>query len=357
MRSDSTLPDPAADSAVLIVNLGTPDAPTPAAVRRFLSEFLHDHRVVDLPRWLWCPLLHGVILPLRAPRVARKYQAIWIDGLSADSSGSPLRVHTRALCEAIQARLPGARVAMAMRYGQPGIAATLRALRDAGMRRLLVLPLYPQYSATTTASVFDAVGKELSRWEDVPELRCVRDYHLDAGWLDAQAQQIARLRADAPAEKLLLSFHGIPERYVRRGDPYPRECEASAAAIAQRLNLAVDAWQLSYQSRFGREPWLGPATIDVLRDWARAGVRRVDIACPGFAVDCLETLEEIAIENAAAFRAAGGESLRYLPALNAEPAHADALAALIRRQLWRSEPTISAHHERVWVNSGKNPSS
>ena len=327
----ATMSDPAAGNAVMIVNLGTPESATPAAVRRFLAEFLHDYRVVDLPRWLWCPLLHGAILPLRAPRVARKYAGIWLDNPAAGSSGSPLRVHSQELCDAIQTRLPNARVAMAMRYGQPGIAQTLRSLREAGMRRLLVLPLYPQYSATTTASVFDAVGAELSRWENLPELRFVRDYHLDAGWLDAQAAHIARLRGDAPAEKLLLSFHGIPERFVRRGDPYPRECEASATQLAQRMGLAADAWQLSYQSRFGREPWLGPATIEVLRNWARAGIKRVDVACPGFAVDCLETLEEIAIENAEAFRAAGGETLRYLPALNADAAHADALAALIRR--------------------------
>jgi ferrochelatase len=324
---NATMPDPAAGTAVLVVNLGTPEAPTPTAVRRFLSEFLHDHRVVDLPRWLWYPLLYGVILPLRAPRVARNYQKIWMD------RGSPLRVHTQDLCAAIQARLPDTPVAMAMRYGKPGIVDTLRSLRDAGLRRLLVLPLYPQYSATTTASVFDAVGRELSRWENLPELRFVRDYHTEPGWLEALTAQIKRLGGDAPGEKLLLSFHGIPERFVRRGDPYPRECEASAAAIARRLDLATDAWQLSYQSRFGREPWLGPATVDVLRDWARAGIKRVDVACPGFAVDCLETLEEIAIENAAVFRAAGGETLRYLPALNADAAHADALAALIRRHI------------------------
>ena len=330
---NATMSDPATSTTVLIVNLGTPEAPTPAAVRRFLSEFLHDHRVVDMSRWLWCPLLHGVILPLRAPRVARKYAKIWIDNTSADRSGSPLRVLTQDLCDAIQTRLPDTHVAMAMRYGKPGIVDSMRSLRDARMRRLLVLPLYPQYSATTTASVFDVVSTELSRWENVPELHLVRDYHADHGWLDALAGQIERLRSNAPGEKLLLSFHGIPERFVRRGDPYPRECEASAAAIAQRLNLAADTWQLSYQSRFGRELWLGPATVDVLRDWARAGIKRVDVACPGFAVDCLETLEEIAIEDAAVFRAAGGETLRYLPALNADVAHADALAALIRRHL------------------------
>lgn len=313
-------------SAVLLVNLGTPDAPTPAAVRRYLSEFLHDHRVVDLSRWLWCPLLHGAILPLRSPRVAKNYAKVWIAG-----RGSPLRVHTQDLADAVQARLPGLRVQMAMRYGNPHLRDVLRALRNEGLRRVLIVPLYPQYSATTTASVFDAVVDELGRWNDLPELRVVRDYHRDDGWLDALAAKIRALRSAAPAEKLLLSFHGIPERYVRNGDPYPRECEASAAALTQRLGLDANQWQLSYQSRFGREPWLGPATCDVLRDWAKQGVRNVDVVCPGFAVDCLETLEEIAMENADVFVRNGGKVLRYLPALNADAAHADALVALVRR--------------------------
>ena len=320
-----------ARTAVLLVNLGTPDAPTPAAVRRYLAEFLHDHRVVDLSRWLWCPLLHGVILPLRSPRVARKYAKVWLDGSGIAGRGSPLRVHTQGLTDAVQARLPELSVRMAMRYGNPHLRDVLRALRDEGLQRLLVLPLYPQYSATTTASVFDAVTDELGRWNDLPELRIVRDFHRDDGWLDALAAKISALRSDAPGEKLLLSFHGIPERYVRNGDPYPRACEASAAALAQRLGLDADQWLLSYQSRFGREPWLGPATCDVLRDWAKQGIARVDIACPGFAVDCLETLEEIAMENAEVFVRNGGKTLRYLSALNADAAHADALTALVRR--------------------------
>jgi ferrochelatase len=315
-----------ARSAVLLVNLGTPDAPTRRAVHRYLAEFLHDRRVVDLSRWLWCPILHGAILPLRSPRVARKYAQIWIPG-----RGSPLRMHSEDLCAALAQRLPHVRVALAMRYGRPGIAEVLRSLREAGLRRLLVLPLYPQYSATTTASVFDAIDRELSRWENRPELRCVRDYHVDPVWLDAMVARIRTQRAGAPGERLLLSFHGIPERYVRRGDPYPRECEASAKAIAQRLRLDPDQWKLAYQSRFGREPWLGPSTTDVLRDWARQGIARVDVACPGFSVDCLETLEEIAMQNAEIFISKGGVSLRYLPALNAEPSHVDALAGLVRR--------------------------
>ena len=319
---------PAANTAVLLVNLGTPDAPTAGAVRRYLSEFLCDRRVVDLNPWLWRPVLHGAILPLRASRVAANYRKIWIT-----DRGSPLRVHTADLADAVQSRLPGLRVAMAMRYGTPALPDVLRALRADGLHRLLVLPLYPQYSATTNASVFDAIAREFEHWPDLPELRVVRDYHRDPGWLDAVAEKIRAQRADDPGEKLLLSFHGIPERYARRGDPYPRECEVSAQAIAQRLGLATDQWRLAYQSRFGREPWLGPATVDVLRDWARAGVVRVDVACPGFAVDCLETLEEIAMRNAELFASSGGESLRYLPALNADAAHADAMAALVRRHI------------------------
>jgi ferrochelatase len=271
-------------------------------------------------------LLHAGILPLRSPRLARNYASIWIAG-----RGSPLRVHSEDLAAALTQRMPEIRVALAMRYGRPGIAQTLRTLRDGGLHRLLVLPLYPQYSATTTASVFDSVDRELSRWENRPELRAVRDYHLDAGWLDAIAAKIRTARAEAPGERLLLSFHGLPERYAERGDPYPRECEASAKAIAERLRLEPGQWRLSYQSRFGREPWLGPATTDVLRDWAREGIARVDVACPGFAVDCLETLEEIAMQNARLFLSKGGVSLRYLPALNADELHVEALAGLVRR--------------------------
>ncbi len=328
-----TAPSPVFDkrSAVLLVNLGTPDAPTSAAVRRYLAEFLHDRRVVDLSRWLWCPVLHGAILPLRSPRVAKNYAKVWLDGSRTAGCGSPLRVHTQDLADALQSRLRDLRVRMAMRYGNPHLRDVLRSLRDEGLQRLVVLPLYPQYSATTTASVFDAVARELACWSDQPELRVIRDYHRDDGWLAAMAAKIRALRSNAPGEKLLFSFHGIPERYVRNGDPYPRECEASAAALAQRLGLNTDQWKLSYQSRFGREPWLGPATSDVLRDWARQGVARVDVACPGFAVDCLETLEEIAMQNAELFVSKGGVGLRYLPALNSDAAHADALAALVRR--------------------------
>jgi protoporphyrin/coproporphyrin ferrochelatase len=313
-------------TALLLVNLGTPSAATPRAVRRYLGQFLHDYRVVDMTRWLWCPLLHGVILPLRARKVARNYARVWTP------AGSPLLALSRALTQALAAQLPELEVCLAMRYGEPSIAAALRSLDDRGVDRVLVLPLYPQYSASTTASVFDAVMAELTQWRHVPALRWVNDYHLDEGWLDALEASVETFwDLHGRGETLLMSFHGLPERFIRAGDPYQRQCEAGGRALAQRLGLPDDAWQLTYQSRFGREPWLGPATDATLVALAARGVKTVDMVCPGFAVDCLETLEENAIQNAETFRAAGGSALRYIHALNAEPAHVAALAALARR--------------------------
>ncbi len=322
----TAVPMPSPDTALLLVNLGTPDAPTPRAVRRYLAEFLHDHRVVALTRWLWCPLLHGVILPLRGPKVARKYAEVWMD------SGSPLAVHTRALAEAVQRQLPGLRVVHAMRYGQPPLAPAIDALRADGVRRVLVLPLYPQYSTTTTASVADVVGRAHGL-----DVRLVEDYHVDPGWVAAIAASIrAHWQAQGRGDTLLFSFHGIPQRLVDAGDPYARQCAASVAAIARALDLGADDYRLTYQSRFGREPWLQPYTDRTLAALAAQGIRQVDVVCPGFAVDCLETLEEIVIQNQAVFRAHGGEALRYIPCLNAAPAHAEALAALAwaRLEAW-----------------------
>ena len=332
---DDTAPSgpgaPPGRTGVLVVNLGTPAAPTTSAVKRFLAQFLHDPRVVDASRWWWCPLLHFVILPLRSPRAAKNYASIWMP------EGSPLMVHSQRLARGVQAALPECEVALAMRYGEPSIQAAIDAMNGFGVARLLVVPLYPQYSTTTTASVIDAVvdAAHGSRGlTAVPEV--VADYHLDDAWLDAVAASVrAHWDAHGRGEKLMLSFHGIPQRFVDRGDPYATQCEASAQAIAARLGLASDAWQLTYQSRFGREPWLGPATITTLEAWGAAGLRTVDVVCPGFATDCLETLEEIAMVNAAAFARTGG-TLRYIPALNDSPAHVEALAALVRRKLERA---------------------
>jgi ferrochelatase len=319
-------PVPSPPPVLLLVNLGTPAAPTAGAVRRYLRQFLHDRRVVELTRWLWCPLLEFLILPLRSPKVARKYAQIWT------AQGSPLLAHSRALAEAVQARLPDMQVRLAMRYGEPSVAGELRAVDSA--ERVVVLPLYPQYSGSTTASVHDAVGAELARWRRRPALRLIAEYHLDAGWLDALAASVREhWQMHGRAELLLMSFHGLPVFQDRAGDPYASQCRASAAALARRLDLREDEWQLTFQSRFGRAEWLQPYTMQTLEELARSGLRKVDVLCPGFAVDCLETLEEISAENATAFLAAGGEALRYIPALNAGAAHADALAAIARREL------------------------
>jgi ferrochelatase len=318
-------------TAVLLVNLGTPEAPTAGAVRRYLAEFLSDRRVVDTPRLVWWPILHGVILRIRPARSAKKYAAIWTN------DGSPLLVGTRALARQLGAALDPSHarplaVEYAMRYGEPSIPRVLRALRARGLRRLLVLPLYPQYSATTTASVFDAIVRELSGWRFVPELRFVQGYHDDAGWVDAVAASVRAHWASEPrGERLLFSFHGIPQRFFDLGDPYHCACRASARLVAARLGLAPHEWSVSFQSRVGRERWLEPYTDATLERLAREGVRRIDVVCPGFAVDCLETLEEIALENRALFLAAGGERLGYVPALNASTAHVEALAGIVAR--------------------------
>ncbi|HEY0504564.1 MAG TPA: ferrochelatase [Lysobacter sp.] len=314
--------DTAFATALVLVNLGTPDAPTPAAVRRYLREFLADRRVVDLPRWLWWPLLNLVILPLRGQRVAKKYASVWLD------QGSPLAVYTRRLAAAVQREWPRVRVLHAMRYGQPSLAATLDQLRKDGVRQVIALPLYPQYSTTTTASVGDvlAIASDL-------QTQLVEDYHLDPGWVAAVADSIrAHRAANGNAAHLLFSFHGLPQRLADAGDPYPQQCVAGARAIASALGLAEDAWTLSYQSRFGREAWLEPATADTLVALAARGIRRVDVVAPGFAVDCLETLEEVAQQLAEDFKQRGGE-LRYVPCLNDSPAHARVLATIAQRAL------------------------
>ena len=312
---------PVPRQAVVIVNLGTPDAPTARAVRRYLAEFLHDHRVVQMSRWLWCPLLHFVILPLRGPKAAEKYARIWLP------EGSPLAVHTQRLATAMQSRLPDRRVLPAMRYGQPALGAVLAELRGQGVEQVTVLPLSPQYSTTTTASIQDVLEQEAGGLA----LRSIDDYSTDPRWVAAVADSIRAWRQQhGCGEHLLFSFHGLPQRIADAGDPYPRRCEASAAAIASALGLSAADWTLTYQSRFGKERWLAPATDATLDALAARGLRQVDVACPGFAVDCLETLEEVAMQFAERF-AAGGGQLRYIPCLNASDAHADALVGLVQR--------------------------
>ncbi|KRE96650.1 ferrochelatase [Frateuria sp. Soil773] len=323
--------DQPVQAGVLLVNLGTPDAPTAKAVRPYLAQFLADPRVIEMPRWLWWLILHGVILRIRPARSAHAYGRIW------SAEGSPLRVGSEALAGALQAELrrqrPGpVRVALAMRYGEPSVERQIGRLQREGVRRLLVLPLYPQYSATSTGSVLDAVADAIKRLRWPPELRIVNDYHDDPAHIEALASSIERWwAAHGRGEKLLLSFHGIPERYADAGDPYFRQCQATARLLRERLGLDVSQLLVSFQSRVGRERWLHPYTDATVRELAAAGVKRLDVACPGFAVDCLETLEEIAMQNRDFFVAAGGEALRYIPALNDSPAQVDSLAALVWR--------------------------
>lgn len=305
---------------VLVANLGTPDAPTPEAVRRFLGEFLADRRVVDLPPLLWRPVLHGIVLRSRPAKSAHAYRQVWTE------AGSPLLVHTLALARAIGAALPGTPVAAGMTYGRPAIAEALASLRAAGAERIAVLPLYPQYSTTTTAAVFDRVEGALRAMHWDPQIVNIADYHADDGYLAALVESLAGRIADlAAGAHLLFSFHGLPERIVRKGDPYAAQCRATAGAIAARLALPAASWSVSFQSRVGFARWLGPYTEDRLRELG-AGGGRVIACCPGFAVDCLETLEEIAIRGRAAFLAAGGASFDYVAALNDGAAHAQALA-------------------------------
>lgn len=322
--------DQPARTGVLLTNLGTPDAPTAAAVRRYLAEFLADTRVVEIPRALWWPILHGVILRTRPARSAKKYQKIWTD------EGSPLLAISQrqqaAIAAGLAARHSGSiPVALGMRYGNPSIASALTELRSAGVQRLLILPLYPQYSATTTASTFDAIAAELRTWRWLPELRLITHYHDQDRYLDALTDSVRTAWRVEPAERLLFSFHGLPKRNLLAGDPYYCHCQKTARLVAMRLALQPEQWAVSFQSRFGRAEWLQPYTSVLLADWAKAGIKRVDVLCPGFAADCLETLEEIAIENRDVFLNAGGEYYRYIPALNDAPAHLHALTELIEQ--------------------------
>ena len=308
--------------ALLLVNLGTPAAPTAQAVSAYLQEFLSDPYVVQLPRWLWQPLLRYIILPRRSPVVAEKYAEIWMPG------GSPLAVYTDALAQAVQQHLPDWQVHAAMRYGAPALPNVMQTLKQQGVSKMRVLPLYPQYSTTTTESVVQA-AKQAST---VVALQVLHDYHLAPHWVEAVAASVrAHWQTHGRAERLILSFHGIPQRLVDQGDPYAAQCAASTNAIAAALDVASDEVILTFQSRFGRERWLQPYTQPTLEALAHSGVKAVDVVCPGFAVDCLETLEEIRLQNADAFCTAGGQALRYIPCLNADARHATALAKLMQQ--------------------------
>ena len=319
---------------ILLVNLGSPAAPTTSAVRKYLAEFLWDSRVVDLPRPLWWLILHGIILRFRPSRSAKAYQKIWTD------QGSPLIAISTKQAQAVEKQLQkqirgSILVDVAMRYGKPGIASGLRGLRRAGAHRFLILPMYPQYSATTTASVFDAVTDELKNWRWLPDMRFINSYHDHKGYIEALANSVQRSwdeRGKHP-DMLLFSFHGIPKRYFDNGDPYFCHCQKTARLVAEKLQLDEQGqkWQVVFQSHFGKEEWLQPYCDETLGKLAHEGVSSVDIICPGFSADCLETLEEIAMENRQLFLENGGKEYHYIPALNDQSEHIKMLCDLIQQ--------------------------
>ena len=319
-------------SAVLFCNLGTPDTPTTKDVRRYLKEFLSDHRVVEIPRLLWWLILNGVILPFRPAKSAAKYASIWTP------EGSPLKIWTEKQALLLQGWLAqrghDVRVRYAMRYGSTSIAAQLDALKAEGVTRVLVLPAYPQYSATTTASLFDAVYAWAATVRNLPELRFVNRYHDDAGYINALAASIERhWKTHGRAQQLVMSFHGIPERSLHLGDPYHCECFKTARLLAARLALTPEQYKVTFQSRLGRAKWLQPYTEPTLIAMAQSGVKRVDVICPGFTSDCLETLEEINMEGREAFLHAGGQEFHYIPCLNDDTQWITALCELTQTQL------------------------
>jgi ferrochelatase len=322
-----------AKTAVLLVNLGTPDAPTPRAVRRYLKQFLSDPRVIEIPRALWLLILHGFVLNSRPKKSARKYATIWT------SEGSPLRVHTERQARLLRGHF-GLQVPMpltvdfAMRYGEPSIAGALARLKSEGCERVLVLPMYPQYAASTTASAVDQVAGFLRRTRNVPEIRLVKHFHDHPSYIGALASLVQEhWRRSGRPDKLIMSFHGLPRFTLARGDPYHCECHKTAHLLADKLELAESHWQIAFQSRFGRAEWLEPYTASTLAGYGRDGLRRVDVICPGFVADCLETLEEIGVEGRKIFLGAGGREFHLLPCLNERDDWIRALADIARQHL------------------------
>ena len=331
MKSLNPEPKPAAGgrqkTGVLLINLGTPAAPTAAAVRPYLRSFLSDRRVVDLPALLWQPLLRGVILPLRAKKSAANYAKVWF------KEGSPLEVFTRRQCEGLQSRLPeDVAVAYAMSYSEPSIPSAIEALKAQGVGRLIVLPLYPQYAGSSSGAALDQVHSALKRQRNQMSLRTVSRFYDHPAYIGAQAAQIRNYRAQhGSGGKLLFSFHGIPLRHERNGDPYQSECRHSARLIAAELGLGEQDYEVCFQSRFGPAKWLEPNTQQLIKQLAKKNAGgRIDIACPGFVADCLETMEEIAISGRELFHAAGGSDYHYIPCLNDNPDWLDALAQIVR---------------------------
>jgi len=318
--------------SILLTNLGTPAAPQKKQLRAYLKQFLSDPRVVEIPRMLWWFILNLVILNIRPARSAAAYRTVWTE------QGSPLRVHTQAQADALRERLTERfgeriRVEFAMRYGDPSISDVLQDMLSGGVRQLLVLPLYPQYSGSTTGSTFDALAEDFTQRRWLPELRFVSHYHDHPAYISALADSIRAYRKEhGSADKLMFSFHGVPQRYLEQGDPYHCECLKTGRLVAQELGLGEDDHLTTFQSRFGREEWLKPYTDHTLKALAGEGVKSVQVVCPGFAADCLETLEEIAVENRGYFIEAGGQDFSYIPCLNESEGHMAALETIVLEQ-------------------------
>jgi protoporphyrin/coproporphyrin ferrochelatase len=328
-----------ASTAVLLCNLGTPDAPTAPALRRYLREFLSDHRVVEIFKPLWWLILNGIILVFRPAKSAKKYESIWIKpDANGQGGGSPLKVWSEKNALLLQGSLAQrghrVRVLLGMRYGNPSIPSQLAALKEEGFKRILILPLYPQYSGTTSASVFDAVYTWAAKTRTVPELRFVNHYHDHAGFIEALVQRVrGHWQTEGRAEQLVMSFHGVPERTLQLGDIYHCECYKTARLLAERLGLSKDQYKVTFQSRFGKAKWLEPYTEPTLIEMAQKGVKSVEVICPGFPVDCLETLEEISMEAKEAFLHAGGKEFNYIPCLNDSQPWITALADVAEQHL------------------------
>ncbi len=310
-------------TGILLANLGTPDAPTPGAVKRYLRQFLSDKRVVDTSRLLWWPLLRGVILPIRSPRVAKLYQSVWME------EGSPLMVYSRRQQQALAARLPDTPVALGMSYGSPSLASAVDDLLAQGVEHIVVLPLYPQYSCSTVAAVWDELARILAKKRAIPGISFIRDYAEHPDYIHALAASVrASFAVHGEPDLLLLSYHGIPQRYANQGDDYPQRCRDTTRELVSALGLPPERVMMTFQSRFGREPWLTPHTDETLKMLGEKGTKHIQVLCPGFAADCLETLEEIAVQNREIFLEAGGKQYEYIPALNADAAHIEMMVNL-----------------------------
>ncbi len=314
-------------TGILLTNLGTPDAPSTEAVSRYLAEFLADPYVVNIPKFIWKPILHGLILKLRSPKSAALYQKIWTE------QGSPLLVYSAALIHKLQDKLRPYPIALSlgMRYGQPSLAEALKVLKAKAIDRLVVLPLYPQYSTTTTASTFNTIRSELELLHWQPEIQFVPHYVAESSYIQAIASSIEQSWqvVHPPGQLLLFSFHGLPQKLIKKGDPYLAQCQATAVGVAKKLALPPEKWRIVFQSRFGRARWLQPYCRQVLQALPKQGITTLDVICPGFAVDCLETLEEMAITNKRIFYEAGGINFNYIPALNDQPGHVELLATML----------------------------